>query len=160
SLLAYSGLRPGEATALEGERILERTLIIDVAAGGDGGTKDTKTSAARAVRLLPPLRAHLTDHSPARGPLFPTSAQPGGDRATVIWANWRSRTWKPAIEAALGIYVRPYDLRHSFASLLLAEGKTIHYVASQMGHSAEETLNTYGHLIAEFEGSTIDAASQ
>jgi integrase len=45
----------------------------------------------------------------------------------------------------------PYDLRHSFASLLLAEGRTIHYVAKQLGHSALMTLNTYGHVIDELE---------
>ncbi|MCK9250055.1 MAG: hypothetical protein M0P31_13910 [Solirubrobacteraceae bacterium] len=46
---------------------------------------------------------------------------------------------------------RPYDLRHSFASLLLAEGRTVHYVAAQLGHDPRLTLSTYGHVIAEFE---------
>jgi site-specific recombinase XerD len=41
--------------------------------------------------------------------------------------------------------------RHSFASLLLAEGRTVHYVAAQLGHSPALTLSTYGHLIAEYE---------
>jgi integrase len=38
----------------------------------------------------------------------------------------------------------------SFASLLLAEGRTVHYVAAQLGHSPALTLSTYGHLIAEY----------
>jgi integrase len=37
-----------------------------------------------------------------------------------------------------------------FASLL-AEGRTIHYVAKQLGHSALMTMNTYGHVIDELE---------
>lgn len=50
------------------------------------------------------------------------------------------------------------DLRHSFASLLLAEGRTVHYVAAQLGHSPVLTLSTYGHLIAEYaEAAQIDA---
>ena len=41
---------------------------------------------------------------------------------------------------------RPYDLRHSFASLLLHEGRDVIYVARQLGHGAELTLRTYGHI--------------
>jgi hypothetical protein len=46
---------------------------------------------------------------------------------------------------------RPYDLRHSFASLLLHEGRSVHYVAKQLGHGARLTLDTYGHVIDELE---------
>ncbi|MDX8151880.1 site-specific integrase [Patulibacter brassicae] len=46
---------------------------------------------------------------------------------------------------------RPYDLRHSFASLLLAEGRTLHAVAAQLGHGVQMTANKYGHVIAEYE---------
>ena len=52
--------------------------------------------------------------------------------------------------AGLAVAPRPYDLRHSFASLLLAEGRTVHYVAAQLGDSQTLTLSTYGHLIAEY----------
>jgi hypothetical protein len=35
---------------------------------------------------------------------------------------------------------------------------TVHYVAGQFGHGAEQTLRTYGHVIAEYEdGLRIDA---
>jgi site-specific recombinase XerD len=48
---------------------------------------------------------------------------------------------------------RPYDLRHSFASLLLHEGRYVIYVARQLGHGADLTLRTYGHVIEELEDS-------
>ena len=38
-----------------------------------------------------------------------------------------------------------------YASLLLAEGRTVHYVAAQLGHGAEQTPNTNGHVIGEYE---------
>jgi integrase len=47
---------------------------------------------------------------------------------------------------------RPYDLRHSFASLLLHEGRSVIYVARQLGHDARLTLSTYGHVIDELDG--------
>ncbi|MGH2918504.1 MAG: hypothetical protein ACRDLS_07905, partial [Solirubrobacteraceae bacterium] len=56
---------------------------------------------------------------------------------------------------------RPYDLRHTFASLLLAEGRAIHYVAEQLGHGAEQTLRTYGHVIADYrDRQDIDAEAE
>ena len=46
---------------------------------------------------------------------------------------------------------RPYDLRHSFASLLLHEGRSVIDVARQLGHGAELTMRTCGHVIEELE---------
>jgi len=46
---------------------------------------------------------------------------------------------------------RPYDLRHSFASLLLHEGHSVIYVARQLRHDARLTLSTYGHVIDELD---------
>lgn len=46
----------------------------------------------------------------------------------------------------------PYTARHSFASLLLHEGRSVIYVARQLGHGAALTLGTYGHVIDELDG--------
>jgi integrase len=75
------------------------------------------------------------------------------------WDVFRANGWKTACKhAGLVPAPRPYDLRHSFASLLLAEGRTVHYVATQLGHSPVLTLSTYGHLIAEYaDAGPIDA---
>ncbi len=65
--------------------------------------------------------------------------------------KWRRRSFVPAVEK-LGLPdARPYDLRHSFASLLLHEGRSVIYVARQLGHGAELTMRTYGHVIDELE---------
>jgi integrase len=56
---------------------------------------------------------------------------------------------------------RPYDLRHSFASLRLAEGRQPLYVARQLGHSLAVLLETYAHLIEEYaEDERIDAEAE
>jgi hypothetical protein len=43
--------------------------------------------------------------------------------------------------------LRLYDLRHSCASLLIAQGASVKAVQKQLGHkTASITLDTYGHL--------------
>ena len=155
SLLAYSGLRPSEAGALRWSDIRERTILVQRATEDDGSIKSTKGRKSRSVRLLPPLASDLGEWKMASGrpamqaPVFPRAD--GKAWTKEDWNNWRGRTWKSAcIRGPLDAVPRPYDLRHSFASLLLAEGKAVHYVAGQLGHSPALTLRTYGHVLAEY----------
>ncbi len=44
--------------------------------------------------------------------------------------------------------MRWHDLRHTYASLMLAFGRPVHYIAAQMGQSSTKLVwDTYGHLI-------------
>jgi hypothetical protein len=50
-------------------------------------------------------------------------------------------------QAGIGHH-RPYDLRHTFASLLLTDGAPLPYVAAQLGHSnPTTTLQYYAHWL-------------
>ena len=81
--------------------------------------------------------------------VFP--AADGGEWSANAFEKWRRRVFTPALRS-IGIERgRPYDLRHSFASLLLHEGRSVIYVARQLGHGAELTMRTYGHVIEELE---------
>ncbi|MGZ4367096.1 MAG: tyrosine-type recombinase/integrase, partial [Gaiellaceae bacterium] len=53
---------------------------------------------------------------------------------------------------------RPYDLRHSLASLLFAEGMNPAEIAERMGHSLETLLRTYTHVIEELRGAEREPA--
>jgi integrase len=48
--------------------------------------------------------------------------------------------------------MRPYDLRHSFASPLFVEGINPVEIAEQLGHSLQMLLSTYTHVIEELRG--------
>jgi integrase len=55
--------------------------------------------------------------------------------------------WKPITEKAGMAGTRFHDLRHFFASQLIANGETAAFVRDQMGHSSiQVTFDTYGHL--------------
>jgi integrase len=74
--------------------------------------------------------------------------------------NWRRRVFGAAAERAGLGRVRPYDLRHSFVSLLIAEGRSVVEVARQAGHSATMALDTYGHVFDELDGAERISAEQ
>ena len=51
--------------------------------------------------------------------------------------NWRSRVWADACEAAR-VKAAPYDGRHTYASLLIHEGRALPYVTAALGHVFDE----------------------
>ena len=154
-LLAYAGLRPQEAQALRWADVRERTLLIEKAADGQGGIKPTKTGQARTVRLLAPLARDLAELRLLRGRpdddalLLPNGS--GGVWNDPAWQTWHRDAWVPACRAVGLEGARPYDLRHSFVSLLIHEGRSVVEVARQAGHSPTMTLDVYAHVFDEFD---------
>jgi integrase len=163
SVLAYAGLRPGEALALRWGDVRENTLLVQRSVSY-GEEKATKTNASRTVRLLDPLRRDLAEWRLASGRpsddalVFPAA---GGETCSqASYQSWRRRAFARALKASGVAKARPYDLRHSFASLLLHEGRSVIYVARQLGHDARLTLTVYGHVVEELDGTPqIDATS-
>jgi integrase len=135
--------------------VRDRTILIEQAAAR-GEIKSTKTSQTRTVGLLAPLVADLGEWRLACGRPDPDAlvfrSADGGPWSHADWGNWRNRIFGPAARAAGFEGSRPYDLRHSFCSLLIHEGRSLIEVARQLGHSPTMTLNTYGHVFDEFEG--------
>jgi len=117
SLMAYAGLRPGEARRLRWRHVRDRTLVVG----------STKTGRRPTVRLLDPLAQDLRERRMACGrpaddvPVIPRPSD-GGEMSARSFNVWRGEVFAPALEAAGLGPARPYGLRHSFASLLLTRG--------------------------------------
>src|ERR1019366_1261284 len=165
SLLAYAGLRPGELRALRWSDVAENTINVQRGANPDGSIKATKTGQRRSVRLLVAVAQDLREYRLAIGRPTERSlilqTDEGQAWSKTDWQMWRVDRGAPACRA-VGLEVpRPYDLRHSFASLLLAEGRQPLYVARQLGHSLAVLLTTYAHLIDEYaDAQNIDANAE
>jgi integrase len=72
--------------------------------------------------------------------------------ARVRLAQLAAAELPPAARAAGVEDPRPYDLRHSFASLLIHEGRhSIVQIAEQLGHNPTTCLSTHAHVIAELQ---------
>ena len=155
-LLAYAGLRPGEALGLEWRHVRDRTLVVEQAVS-DGRMKGLKNRRRpRAVRLLAALHDDL---EPVRSSGPVVSRADGGVWRETDWRNWRRRVFRPAAQRAGLMGARPYDLRHAFASLLIAEGRlSIIEIAAQLGHNPTVCLDIYGHEMAERAGGGMQSA--
>lgn len=57
--------------------------------------------------------------------------------------NFRLRVWEPALKKAKLSYRYPYQLRHTFATRQIAQGKNPVWIAHQMGTSLEILFKNY-----------------
>ena len=152
-VLAYAGLRPGEALALLREDLDDMgRLHVRATVSEPGGRLErretTKTYQRRTVPLDESVLEELRRHIEARGPMLPTAPLFTADRGGPLrLSNFRDRIFAPAMKAAgLPATVTPYDLRHTCASLLARQGVGVHVAARMMGHDPAEYLRTYTHL--------------
>ena len=167
---AGTGLRPGELFGLAVDRVdfLRRTVRVDQQiarlVGGGVGLAPLETDASYRTVPLPTivgdaLAEHLTRFPahPDLGVIFTTGG--GGPVQQHPWAE----VWATARKrAGLPSWATPHDLRHHYASVLIASGASVKVVQSRLGHrSAKTTLDTYGHLFHDEEDRTrqaVDAA--
>ncbi|WP_406727034.1 tyrosine-type recombinase/integrase [Streptomyces sp. GD-15H] len=154
-LLAYTGLRWGEASALKVGRVdLDacRAHIVEAYVEDNGKLylDSPKNHERRSVPIPRFLAEELKPHVEGRGEdeLLFTAPQGGPLRAR----NFRQRFFAPAVaKAGLGhLRLTPHKLRHTAASLAIASGADVNVVQSMLGHkSATLTLDTYGHLFPD-----------
>jgi integrase len=73
----------------------------------------------------------------------------------------RKRVWAPALAKATLRHVRIHSLRHTYASMLIAQGENLKYISSQLGHaSIQITLDRYGHLFPDEKRSAAHRLEQ
>ena len=155
-ILAYGGLRWGEATALRRSRCdldANRLIVAESIADVNGRVifGETKTHRIRKTRipgfLVEALRVHLETVGPTPDALLFTAPRGGPLRI----ANFRRRVWCPALGAAgLAPTIRIHDLRHTCASLLIRQGVHPKAIQNHLGHSSIQiTMDRYGHLLPD-----------
>lgn len=171
--LAYGGLRRAEVVALRVDRIdlaTRRLRIVETTDEENGKliTKPTTKSHEKRTVLIPQFICDelsvMIKSLNFSGSDYLFQSPEGGQ---LRWNNWHKRTFTPAATSA-GLFVvskkptkakpngrvesalRPHDLRHTCASLMIRNGASIKAVQRQLGHeSAVMTLDQYGHLFTD-----------
>jgi integrase len=134
-------------------------------------TGDVKTDGSRRTIALPDsvvkaLRAHKARQAQER-----LTAGPSWRDGGLVFTNRTGQPTEPIVlhrdykaileKAKLPIAMRFHDLRHSAASLLLAQGVSPKMIADLLGHSRIGiTMDLYSHILPAMRRDTADAMDQ
>ncbi len=164
-LLAFTGMRIGEALALQWEDVdlVGRQITIHRSWTG-GKIQPTKTGIERDVDvasgLAETLRAYDVETKAA-------ALQAGEARAPWLWPGSKGNPIDPRLaqqdfkrmltKAGLRSHYTPHSLRHTFATLLLTRGVSIYYVQRQLGHATiGMTVDLYGSWLPAGDVAVVD----
>ncbi|MBS1695678.1 MAG: site-specific integrase [Actinobacteria bacterium] len=167
AVCAFGGLRLGEAAGLRVSdidfmrkevRVQRQAQLVN---GGGVDIRAPKYGSERTVYapqglvqiLSEHVRVNIPDDDPERW-MFPGAGEDPlhQNSADYLWRITRGKA---------GVDFRLHDLRHFYASGLIAAGCDVVTVQRAMGHgSASLTLNTYSHLWPKAEDRTRKAAAQ
>jgi len=162
-LLAYRGLRIGEAAALRvGDLDLMRGAVtVDESRSDTYGIGPTKTRRTRVVSLPPFLRDVLAEHLARYSePKDPQAFVFTGERGAALGIQYyRRQTFARAVAAAgLDPELTPHDLRDTAATLAFKGGATVREVQLMLGHADPAvTLRRYTGVLDSMKAAT-DAA--
>jgi integrase len=150
-----TGMRQGEMIGLQWADIDWNGKFIEIRRSCWKKVISTpKSGKSRRVDMSDQLAAALLDHrrklaaealkerQPMAEWVFPSGA------GTPLEPNRVREAFHFVLKKAGLRRVRFHDLRHTFASWLIANGESLVYVKEQLGHhSIQITVDTYGHLI-------------
>ena len=164
-LCAFAGLRLGEAAAVKVDDIdfLRRTLTVarqvQRADGRDVEIRAPKYGSERVVYLPDGLVTMLAEHVRNVG-VRPDGWLFAGTGDGPPNQNIVGYRWAQTLRAAGLSEIKLHDLRHFYASGLIASGCDVVTVQRSLGHSsATTTLGTYSHLWPTAEDRTRRAAA-
>jgi integrase len=158
----YTGMRQGEILGLQRDDIDLRRGLINVrhqlsSIPGQGLViTEPKSDKDRRPITIPPsalniIRSHLEISKEGSGLVFTTSTGRPISPRNIL------RHFKKVIEQTGLPEIRFHDLRHTHATLLLAEGVHPKIVQERLGHSQISlTLDTYSHVIPSLQIEVAD----
>lgn len=159
----FTGMRTGELHGLHWSRVdFERRQILVRESWVRGRLDETKTDGSmRDIAMSQPVFDALMAQRAV-------TYRPGGD--TFVFSNRMgepfdvdnitNRVWYPLLRHLGLAKRRPYQTRHTFATLLLAAGENPEFVARQLGHANTMMLfKTYSRYVPNLtrrDGSAFD----
>lgn len=170
--LVLTGMRWSEATALErrdvSRTVRPATVTVSKAWKKDGTMGPPKSDAGyRTLPLRPDLVMEL-DLDGDGGEFLFQGVENGG---RLWYGNFKERIWDAAAKKAMDADAcaaagrqriprrpTPHDLRHTYASWLIAQGAPLNLVQRNLGHEKiTTTVDTYGHLSPAAHEDTVAA---
>jgi len=160
-----TGLRLGEAIALQPGDLDLRSRFIEIRRNWTNGRLTTpKNGKSRRVDMSLKLCQVFKDHlvaqeleAAAEGQTKPEWLFVNEQGGMLDPDNLRHRVFYKLLEKAGLRRIRLHDLRHTFATRLIANGESLAYVKEQMGHSSiQVTVDIYHHHVQGLNKQAVD----
>ncbi|MCH2256487.1 MAG: site-specific integrase [Alteromonas sp.] len=137
-LAFYTGLRTGELLGLRWEDVDLKNNVVHIRVNLTGGIEKTpKTKGSvRTVELSEMAVDALKNMERSKYTDFKrVFIDPKTMKEYKYADGLRKYIWKPVLEKLNIQYRYPYQCRHTYASMMLTQGRNPMWVAKQMGHS-------------------------
>jgi integrase len=138
----FTGMRSGEINGLQWKNVdVEHNLILvrETISGGELEEDAKNSFSLRDIPMLPNVREAIESQRTLRDPnvpwVFPT--REGGP---IDANNFANRIWYPLLAYLELDKRRPYQTRHTAATLMLASGENPEWVAKVLGHANTDML--------------------
>lgn len=140
----FTGMRTGEINGLKWKYVdFERGLILvrETLVEGESDEHAKTEQSIRDIPMLPVVREALEAHYRERDPdnPFVFGTRTGGP---IDAHNFANRVWYPLLRYLELEKRRPYQTRHTTATLMLASGENPEWIAKLMGHANTQMLFT------------------
>lgn len=148
----FTGMRTGEIIGLQWNDVKWDERIIQIRRSRRQATETVpKTkSSIRDVEILDALLPYLKKHrelcSESSTYIFETRLGDPFNTCDKISSHY----WKPVLEQLGMTYRNLYQMRHSFASLMISSGEDILWVSNMLGHKdSSMTLEVYAKYVKQ-----------
>jgi len=162
---AFTGLRRGELFGLQwadlqrnadgsGRLFIRRSIVL-------GKVTTPKTAGSFRIVDIP---SGLVEELLLYRSAYPSTIEwifPNANGGPMDGDNWSKRVFLPLVQG-LGLpRIGVHALRHTYVSLLIAQGENIKYISRQVGHAnIQMTLDVYGHLLNETSATAMNRLDQ
>ena len=146
----FTGMRTSELLGLTWECVdLDRAQLTISQAWVAGGLDSTKTSGSeRTIDLSTPVINALTAQRKSRESIKSDYVFCASNGKPFNRHNFANRIWHPLLTELKIKRRRPYQTRHTAATLWLASGENPEWIARQMGHTSTRMLfTTYSRYV-------------
>ena len=104
------------------------------------------------ARSIPPRELPWAEEAWAKNPEYRDLVFPSRAGTPLDHGNVNRQQFKKLLRKAGLPPMRPYDIRHSFATLWVESGESAEVLQKVLGHSSiTTTINTYSHLSPRYQ---------
>jgi integrase len=138
----FTGMRTGEINGLQWKYVdLERHLILvrETVVAGEVEDDAKNQFSVRDIPMQPMVREAILAQQRARDPAVPW-VFPSREGGPIDAHNFTNRVWYPLLRYLELEKRRPYQTRHTAATLMLASGENPEWIARTLGHTNTDML--------------------